>query len=116
MTGFAFDAKAALEAAQKGRTLPNLPNRPNLDAAEGAGLGGLGRLGAVRISDPEMTPEELAHDIYEERAAIREFCGGQERDEAERVAWQEARQAAGLTWLDDWRREADDPHNPDNWR
>ena len=23
MTGFAFDAKAALEAAQKGRTLPN---------------------------------------------------------------------------------------------
>ena len=63
-----------------------------------------------------MTPEELARDIFEERAAIREFCGGQDRAEAERAAWQEARQAAGLTWLDDWRREADDPRNPDNWK
>ena len=116
MTGFVFDAKAALEAARKGRTCPNRPNLPNRSAPEGTGLGGLGRLGTVRASDPEMTPEELAHDIYEERAAIREFCGGQERDEAERVAWQEARQAAGLTWLDEWRLEADDPHNPDNWR
>lgn len=66
--------------------------------------------------DPEMTPEELARDLYEERAAIREFDGGQDRAEAEAAAWQEARRAAGITALDDWRREADDPHNPDNWR
>lgn len=114
MTGFVFDAKAALEAARKGRSTPNLPNRPNRDATEAAGLGGLGRLETVCASDPEMTIQELAGDIFEERAAIREFCGGQDRAEAERAAWQEARQAAGLTWLHDWRREADDPHNPNN--
>lgn len=66
--------------------------------------------------NPEITPEELARDLYEERAAIREFCGGQDRAEAERAAWPEARRAAGITALDDWRREADDPHNPDAWR
>ena len=64
----------------------------------------------------EMTPDELARDIFEERAAIREFCGGQDRAEAEAAAWIEARRAAGITALDDWRREADDPHNPDNWK
>jgi len=62
-----------------------------------------------------LTPAELARDLYEERAAIREFCGGQDRAEAEREAWQEARRAAGVTALDDWRREADDPQNPDAW-
>jgi hypothetical protein len=63
---------------------------------------------------PEISPEELARDLYEERAAIREFCGGQDRAEAERAAWFEAQRAAGITALDDWRREAEDPHNPDN--
>ena len=114
MTAFTFDAKAALKAAQKCRTLPNLPNRPNRSASGGAGLGGLGRLGAARAADPEMTPDELARDLYEERAAIREFCGGQDRAEAERAAWFEARRAAGITALDDWRREADSPRNPNN--
>ena len=66
--------------------------------------------------DPEMTPDELARDIFEERAAIREFCGGQDRETAERAAWAEARGAVGITALDDWRREADDTHNSDNWR
>lgn len=28
----------------------------------------------------------------------------------------EDRPPAGNTWLDDWRREADDLHNPDNWK
>lgn len=116
MTGFTFDAKAALERARKCQTPPNLPNLPNRSASGGAGLGGLGGLGTVRVSDPEMTPAELARDLYEERAAIREFCGGQDRAEAEREAWQEAQRAAGITALDDWRREADDPHNPDAWR
>jgi hypothetical protein len=116
MTGFTFDAKAALEAAQKCQTLPNHPNRPNRSASGGAGLGGLGGLGAVRGSDPEMPPAELARDLYEERAAIREFDGGQDRAEAEAAAWQEARRAAGITALDEWRRKADDPNNPDNWK
>ncbi|MGR3548254.1 MAG: hypothetical protein ACU0DX_14060 [Roseovarius sp.] len=62
-----------------------------------------------------MTPEALARDLYEERAAIRQFDGGQDRDEAERAAWIEARRAAGITAPDDWRRKADDLRNPDNW-
>lgn len=65
---------------------------------------------------PEMTPEALALDLYEERAAIREFDGGQSRPEAERAAWTEARRAAGETILEQWRREADDTTNPDNWK
>ena len=87
MSGFAFDAKAALEQARKSPARPNLPNLPNRSASGGAGLGGLGGLGTVRSSDPEMTPEELARDIFEERAAIREFDGGQDRAEAEAAAW-----------------------------
>jgi hypothetical protein len=63
-----------------------------------------------------MTPDELARDIFEERAAIREFCGGQDRAEAEAQAWPEARRAAGITALDDWRARADDVNNPDAWR
>lgn len=65
---------------------------------------------------PEMTPDELARDLYEERAAIREHDGGQDRAEAEAAAWPEARRAAGITTLDDWRAAADDPHNPDAWK
>lgn len=63
-----------------------------------------------------MPPDELARDVFEERAAIRHFDGGQDRKTAERAAWPEARRAARITALDDWRREADDPLNPDNWR
>ncbi len=115
MTAFSFDAKAALERAQNRQTLPIRPNRPDRSASGGAGLGGIGGLGTVRTSDPEMTPEELAREIYEERAAIREFDGGQDRDEAEAAAIIDARRAAGITALYDWRREADDATNPDNW-
>jgi hypothetical protein len=45
---------------------------------------------------PEISPEELAWDIFEERAAIREYDGGQSRAEAERAAWIEAKRAAGI--------------------
>ena len=65
---------------------------------------------------PEMTKQELARDAFEERAAIREYDGGQSRPEAERAAWQEARRAAGVTALDEWRVRADDVHDPDNWK
>ena len=63
-----------------------------------------------------MPPDELAREIFEERAAIREHDGGQDRKTAERAACPEARRAARITALDDWRREADDPLNPDAWR
>lgn len=77
---------------------------------------GVAEVAIVAAPLPEMTPDELACDIFEERAAIREYDGGQDQAEAERDAWPEARRAAGITALDDWRREADDLHNPDNWR
>ena len=41
-----------------------------------------------------MTPEELARDLYQERAAICEFDGLQDRAEAEAAAWAEARTIA----------------------
>jgi len=69
----------------------------------------------VRVSDPEITPDDPARDLHEEKAANRQLGGGQDRADAKRAAWPEARRAAGITALDDWRREADDPHNPDNW-
>ncbi len=72
--------------------------------------------GGEKLPAPEMTPAELARDLYEERAAIREFDGGQDRAEAEREAWIEARRAAGITALDEWRRRADDVTNPENWQ
>ncbi len=116
MSGFAFDAKAALHEARERRGLPTLPTLPTDRHAGAEKAGSVGKVGTVRASDPEMTPDELARDLHEERATIRQFDGGQDRAEAERAAWPEARHAAGSTGLDDWRREADDPHNPDNWK
>ena len=113
MSGFAFDAKAALHQARKCRGLPTLPTDHPAGAEK---VGTVGKVGTVRASDPEMTPDELARDVFEERAAIRQFDGGQDRETAERAAWPEARRAAGITTLDDWRREADDLLNPDNWK
>ena len=74
MTHFVFDAKAALEAARKGRASPNLPNHPNRSAPEGSGsrrLEGLGRLGTVGGSVPETSPEEFYRNISEKREQVR---------------------------------------------
>ena len=71
----------------------------------------------MRASDPEMTPEELARDLYEERAAIREYDGGQDRAEAEATAWQEAMRAAGITALDEWRQGSEgNRHRQHSWK
>jgi hypothetical protein len=101
MTGFAFDAKAALHQARKCRGLPTVPTLPTDHPAGAEKVGTVGKVGMVRASDPEITPDELAHDIFEERAAIREYDGEQDRAEAEAAAWIEARRAAGITALDD---------------
>ena len=111
MSGFTFDAKAALAAARLRQSLSNHPNLPNQEVSDDAGLGGSGRLGAVRVSGPELTPNELAREIFEERAAIREFCGGQDRAEAEREAWIEAKRAVGITYLGGMQPSSRDPHN-----
>lgn len=101
-----------LEAAQRASGAGNLPKKPKqppmpeVNSVNSVNSGGRNAL----------TPEELAHDIFEERAAIREFDGGQDRAEAEAAAWIEARRGAGVTALDDWRARADDVNNPDNWK
>ena len=61
----------------------------------------------MRTSDPEILPDELARDLYEERAAIREYDGGQDRAKAEAAAWQEAMRAAGVAVLDEKRQGLD---------
>jgi hypothetical protein len=38
----------------------------------------------------QLTKEQLMREFYEERAAIREFDGGQSRIDADRDAWEEA--------------------------
>lgn len=93
MTSFAFDAKAALCLVRARSPHPNPPIRANRSGSEGAGLGKLGRLGTVCSQLPVMTPEELARDLYEERAAIREYDNGQDRANAEAAALIEARRA-----------------------
>lgn len=43
---------------------------------------------------PGPYPEELPEDLrfaYEERAAIKEYCGNMSRSEAERQAWAEVK-------------------------
>jgi len=107
MSGFSFDAKAALLRAKKCQTRPTLPTLPTNEGGDLGKVGAVGTVGTVRAFDPEMTPEELARDLYEERAAIREYDGGQDRAEAEAAAWQEAMRAAGITALDEWRQGSD---------
>ncbi|MDZ7709232.1 MAG: hypothetical protein U5K36_03385 [Roseovarius sp.] len=112
MTAFSFNAKAALEQARKSPALPNLPNLPNRSASGGAGLGGLGGLGAIRASENEMTPEELALDLYEERAAIREFDGGQSRPRPNGLHGPRPGARLVSRSYHEWQREADDIDNP----
>lgn len=65
----------------------------------------------MRVSGPELTPYELAREIFEERAAIREFCGGQDRAEAERAAWIEAQRTVGIMDLGGMHPSFRGPHN-----
>jgi len=100
-----------LQAAQRASEVRTKPTKPTKPSPEGV----LSEKSVLSRGENDLTPEALARDLYEERAAIRQFDGGQDRETAERAAWSEARRAAGITALDDWRREVDDLHNPDNW-
>lgn len=95
MIAFQFDSEAALKRAREPKSLPNPPNLPNRDDAERAGLGEL------RASYPEMSFEgfttELALDLFEERAAIRQHDGGQPCAEAEVAALHEVASRGGVT-------------------
>lgn len=105
---------AAQRASEAGTKLTKLTEPPSIEVLSEKSVLSGGETPLTR--DPEITPDDLARDLYEERAAIREFDGGQDRAEAERAAWIEARRAAGITALDDWRARADDVTNPDNWQ
>ncbi len=107
MSGFSFDAKAALVRAKICQTHPTLPTVPTNEGGYLGKVGTVGTVGTVRAFDPEMTPEELARDLYEERAAIREYDGGEDRAEAEAAAWQEAMRATWITAFDEWRQGSD---------
>ena len=62
MSGFTFDAKAALKRARQTRGHPNPPNRPNPEPTTVAGLGRLGRLGRERASSEEPA-EPIAQSL-----------------------------------------------------
>jgi hypothetical protein len=94
MAIFSFDTVAALKAARNRQANPNHPNRPNRSTSAGRCPG---QQNIVQYPKGVMTAEMLAHDLFEERAAIREYDGGQPRQRAEAEAWTEARRHAGLS-------------------
>lgn len=71
MTGFVFDASAALKRLRESPAGPNLPNLPNRDNLLNSRLGELGGLGQVRTSDPDKA--SASHLPKEPRNCA--FCG-----------------------------------------
>jgi hypothetical protein len=63
MTGFAFDAKAALHQARERRDLPTLSTLPTDHPAGGERVGTVGKVGTARASDPESTPDDPVRDL-----------------------------------------------------
>jgi len=112
-----FDAKAKLLEIE--RLLNAKPAKPaKQEADQRARFSSLATLAISRASNPVFCPDALddfTRDHFEERAAIREYDGGQGRAEAEAAAWAEAKQSTAETYLDEWRREADDIYNPEAW-
>lgn len=93
MTRFTFDARAALERVRERSSRPNRPNPPN----QGQDVGPLvARYGEAPSSKEGWHPTLLAEDFFEERAAIREYDGGQSRLQAEADARAEVYRATGL--------------------
>lgn len=94
MTHFSFDARAALERARKRSSRPNRPNPPNKGQDAGPPIA---RHRGVPPPEEELLPTLLAQDMFEERAAIREYDGGQSRLQAEADARAEVYRTTGLT-------------------
>ena len=99
-----------LQAAQGAIEAGNLPKKPKQPAeAEVNSVNSVNSGGRSALS-----PEELALDHFEERAAIREFSGGQDRAEAEAAALVEASEASGIA-VERLRILADRERHPDSW-
>lgn len=67
MSGFSFDAKAALNQARRARGFPTLPTLPTLptDASPiGGKVGSVGTVGSGYAVDTEITFGEIAPDVF----------------------------------------------------
>lgn len=105
-----------LQAARRVSEAGNLPKKPKQPPMQEVNsVNSVNSEGAKARATPALA-DGLVSDLYEERAAIREFEGGQDRVTADRVAWGEAYRTAEITALNDWRARADDTHDPDNWK
>jgi hypothetical protein len=94
MTRFIFDARAALERARRRSSRPNRPNLPNqAQDAESP----VARHLVAPSPEEERRLTLLAQDMFEERAAIREYDGGQSRCHAEADARADVYRATGLS-------------------
>jgi len=99
MTRWLAAARAVKEAGTK-LTEPPKPLRGEVSSV----LSVLSEGEMPKATPPMRPPEQLSRDLYEERAAIREYDGAQDRAEAEAAAWKEAVRAPGITALDEWRQ------------
>lgn len=65
MSGFSFDAKAALNQARRARGVPTFPTRPTDAPPKGGKVGTVGTVGNVHAVDTGITHEEVAPDKLE---------------------------------------------------
>ena len=117
MSGFTFDAKAALRRARETQELPTYPTVPTGEPGPPHRVGRVGRVGTHRAcEETEADRLALAVDLFEERAAIREHDGGQDRRAAERAALAEAARAAGVSATALARRIPSMKQDRDRWQ
>jgi hypothetical protein len=65
MSGFSFDAKAALNQARRARRVPTLPTLPTDASPKSGKVGTVGTVGSG--VDTEITHQEIAANVFEER-------------------------------------------------
>ena len=94
-----FDTRAKFS-----RIAGHPPATPATTAARARAVRPLSQMSRVSQAHAfEISPCELSRGLYEERAAICEYDGAQDRAEAEAAAWKEAVRTPGITALDEWR-------------
>lgn len=69
MSGFSFDAKAALNQARRARGVPTFPTLPTDASPKGVKVGTVGTVGRVYAHVLEIAHEEIGFDIFGERGA-----------------------------------------------
>ena len=83
-----------LDAVHEAVSAENLPKQPKQPLSTG-----VNSVNSVNSDDQKLlslSAEELVRDLYEERAAIRQFDGGQSRTEAETGALADVAKTTGL--------------------